>query len=92
MAKYVNKNVLRNLILSSSDKEYGKTTVQGILKSLLEPLMEQQSPEGLVLMKLSSTDGVQSVLKRLEFSDVKMYCYGDNLVNNKIIIERFGCI
>ncbi|MBQ2644446.1 HAMP domain-containing histidine kinase [bacterium] len=85
MAKNNNKNALRNLILTSSYKEYGRQTVQGILRSLLEPLMEQPSPEGLLLMKLSDTEGISSVLKRLEFSDVKMYSYCDNLVNNKII-------
>lgn len=83
------KNHLRDLVLTSSDKEYGRTTIQGILKSLLEPLMEQTSPEGLVLMKLSNTKGIESVIKRLEFSDVKIYSYCDNLVSNKIInIEK----
>ena len=80
-----NKNVLRDLVITSSDKEYGKQTVQGILRSILEPLMEQPSPEGLVLMKLSNTEGISSVIKRLEFSDVKMYSYCDNLVSDKII-------
>ena len=89
MAKINNKNLLRDLVLTSSDKEYGKQTVKGILRSLLEPLMEQPSPEGLVLMKLSDTDGISSVIKRLEFSDVKMYSYCDNITSNKIInIEK----
>ncbi|MCR5261753.1 MAG: HAMP domain-containing histidine kinase [Candidatus Gastranaerophilales bacterium] len=79
------KNVLRDLVLSSSYKEYGRQTVQGILRSLLEPLMEQPSPEGLLLMKLSDTEGISSILKRLEFSDVKMYSYCDNLANGKVI-------
>jgi signal transduction histidine kinase len=86
MAKKTNKsNELRNLVLVGSDKEYGKQTIQGILRSMLEPLMEQPSQEGLVLMKLSSTEGISSIIKRLEFSDVKMYCYCDNLANEKII-------
>lgn len=84
-----NKNVLRDLVITGSDKEYGKQTVQGILRSLMEPLLEQPSPEGLVLMKLSNTEGINSVIKRLEFSDVKMYSYCDNLVSDKIInIEK----
>ena len=86
MTKKINKiNELRNLVLASSDREYEKQTVQGILRSMLEPLMEQPSQEGLVLMKLSNTEGISSILKRLEFSDVKMYCYCDNLANDKII-------
>ncbi len=86
MTKKINKvNELRNLVLAGSDREYEKQTVQGILRSMLEPLMEQPSQEGLVLMKLSNTEGISSILKRLEFSDVKMYCYCDNLVNDKII-------
>ncbi|MGN0015303.1 MAG: sensor histidine kinase [Candidatus Gastranaerophilaceae bacterium] len=84
-----NKNVLRDLVITGSDKEYGKQTVQGILRSLLEPLLEQPSSEGLVLLKLSNTEGINSVLKRLEFSDVKMYSYCDNLAGDKIInIEK----
>lgn len=84
-----NKNVLRDLVITGSDKEYGKQTVQGILRSLMEPLLEQPSPEGLVLMKLSNTEGINSIIKRLEFSDVKMYSYCDNLVSDKIInIEK----
>ena len=86
MTKKINRvNELRNLVLASSDREYEKETVQGILRSMLEPLMEQPSQEGLVLMKLSNTEGISSILKRLEFSDVKMYCYCDNLANDKII-------
>lgn len=85
MSKINKKNVLRDLVITSSDKEYGRQTIQGILRSLLEPLMEQPSPEGLLLMKLSNTDGISSVLKRLEFSDVKMYSYCDNLATGKII-------
>lgn len=90
MAKYSNnKNTLRNLVLSSSDKEFGKQTIKGIIRSLLEPLLEQPSQEGLVLMKLSEIDGISSTIKRLEFSDVKMYCYSDNLISNKIVnIEK----
>ena len=59
MTKKINKiNELRNLVLASSDREYEKQTVQGILRSMLEPLMEQPSQEGLVLMKLSNTEGI----------------------------------
>ena len=33
MVKYVgNKNVLRDLVITGSDKEYGKQTVKGILR------------------------------------------------------------
>ncbi len=87
-----NKNVLRDLVITSSEKEYGKQTVRGILRSLLEPLLEQPSPEGLVLMKISNTDGIASVIKRLEFSDVKMYSFCDNLVSDKIINVEKGDI
>lgn len=83
------RNILRELVLTSSEKEYGKQAIQGLIKSLLEPLMEQTSSEGLVLMRLFNTDGISSVIKRLEFSDVKIYSYCDNLAGNKIInIEK----
>lgn len=83
------KNLLKNFILRNSEKEYGKQSVQGIIKCILEPLMEQISSEGLVLMRVFNTDGIASVIKRLEFSDVKIYSYCDNLAGNKIInIEK----
>lgn len=83
------KNLLKNFILQNSEKEYGKQSVQGLIKSLLEPLMEQISSEGLVLMRVFNTEGIASVIKRLEFSDVKIYSYCDNLAGNKIInIEK----
>lgn len=90
MAKFSNtKNVLKDLVLTGSEKEYGKQTIKGIIRSLLEPLLEQPSQEGLVLMKLSGTDGIASIIKRLEFSDVKMYSYCDNLTSGKIVnIEK----
>lgn len=90
MVKFANnKNVLRDLVITGSDKEYGKQTIQGLLRSLLEPLLEQPSSEGLVLLKLSNTEGIGSVIKRLEFSDVKMYSYCDNLASDKIVnIEK----
>ena len=90
MAKFSNtKNVLKDLVLTGSDKEYGRQTIKGIIRSLLEPLLEQPSQEGLVLMRLSGTDGIASIIKRLEFSDVKMYSYCDNLTSGKIVnIEK----
>lgn len=83
------RNILRELILASSDREYTKLSIQGLVRSLLEPLMEQSFSEGLVLLRLFNTDGISSVLKRLEFSDVKIYSYNDELSGNKIInIEK----
>ena len=83
------RNIVREVVLTSSEKEYGRQAIQGLVKCLLEPLMEQTSSEGLVLMRLFNTDGISSVIKRLEFSDVKIYSYCDNLAGNKIInIEK----
>ena len=90
MAKIpLKRNVLRELILTSSEREYGRHSIQGLVRALLEPLMEQTSSEGLVLMRLFNVDGISSVLKRLEFSDVRLYSYCDNLAGNKVInIEK----
>ena len=83
------RNILRELVLTGSEKEYGKSAIQGLLRALLEPLMEQTSSEGLVLLRLFNTDGISSVLKRLEFSDVKIYSYSDKFSGNKVInIEK----
>ena len=65
MAKIpLKRNVLRELILTSSEREYGRHSIQGLVRALLEPLMEQTSSEGLVLMRLFNVDGISSVLKR----------------------------
>lgn len=79
------RNILKELILAGSDREYTKSSIQGLVRSLLEPLMEQSFSEGLVLLRLFNTDGISSVIKRLEFSDVKMYSYNDEISGSKII-------
>src|SRR5574344_218361 len=86
MTKFLNKkNTLQDLIFAGSETSYGKTTIQGMFRSLVEPLLEQSSSEALVLLRLFDTDGIYSVIKRLEFSNVKIYSYCDNLVSQKII-------
>ena len=88
MAKIPSKrNILRELILTGSDKEYSKSSIQGLVRSVLEPLMEQSVSEGLVLLRIFNSEGVSSVIKRLEFSDVKIYSYCDELAGSNRIIN-----
>lgn len=72
------KNLLREFILKGSSKEYSKQTIIGLFRSMVETILEAQSQEALILYKLNNTDGLSSVLKRLEFSAASVYSYSNN--------------
>ena len=83
------KNTLLNFILNDSSKEYSKQTIIGLFRSILEPLIEAPSQEGLVLFRLNDLEGVSSVIKRIEFSGAAVYSFNDNLNSDKILnIEK----
>lgn len=83
------KNTLQNFILNDSSKEYSKQTIIGLFRSILEPLIEAPSQEGLVLFRLNDSEGVSSVIKRIEFSNATVYSFNDNLNSDKILnIEK----
>lgn len=73
-------NTLRKYILDNSVKEYRKETVNGLFRSILEPLISNQKFEACVLFRLFDLNEKTSVLNRLTFSNVKMYSFSDKLI------------
>ena len=78
------QNYLRELIDSQGNRFLSKRALGCLVRSALEPLLD--SPEaGVVLYRIINKDGLQGLLKRLEFSDVESFDYSDN---SKNLIEK----
>lgn len=72
-----NFNKLHQYILDNSLKDYHKKTVNGLFRSVLEPVIANQNFEACVVFRLFDTDEKLSSIKRLEFSNIKIYSYSD---------------
>lgn len=78
------QNYLRELIDSQGNRFLSKQALRCLVRSALEPLLD--SPEsGVVLYRIVDTDGLQGLLKRLEFSDIESFSYADN---SKNLVEK----
>ncbi len=85
------KNILRDYIIDEYTKEYSKQTIIGLFRSIVEPVVEAASQESLVLLRLFDTDGLSSVIKRLEFSSAKVYSFCEELKTDIIAnVEQDG--
>ncbi|MDD3237196.1 MAG: HAMP domain-containing sensor histidine kinase [Candidatus Gastranaerophilales bacterium] len=79
------KNTLKSFILNGSSKECSKQTIVGLFRSIVEPLVEAPSQDGFIAFRLLDTKGMEASIKRLEFSNAKIYSFNDTLTSNKII-------
>lgn len=105
------KNRLKDLIYIQENKPYNEQTVKGLFRSIVEPILginEAGSVKSLVLCRLEekSKSDFHSILKRLEYSNSKVYDFSDaaigkfeNVLKEKIwnktefiyvLAERFG--
>lgn len=75
----LNINQLRTFIFEKSDKEYGKQTINGLFRTIIEPLIDNNRENANVFLRLKDTSEVKSVIKRLTFSDTKIYSFSDTL-------------
>lgn len=71
------KNLLQDFILRESPKEYSKQTITGLFRSILEPLTEIPNQESLVLLKLNEPENMGSVIKRLSFTEAKIFYFSN---------------
>ncbi len=85
------KNLLKDLILKESEKEYSKQTIKGLFRSILESVIYDSSQGALVLMKVQNCGNISSLLKRLQFSQAKIYSYNDDLGDDFQNIEKKNC-
>ena len=75
-------NTLQKYIFEYSVKEYRKETVNGLFRSILEPIISNQKFESCILFRLLDLKDKESYLKRLEFSGAKVLNFSDSLENN----------
>ena len=81
-ANFRQKNLLRDLIYLGQTRPVNKQTVKGLFRFALEPLLEAQTQKAVVLVRLFDTQGLDGVLKRLEFTNAEVYSF-DNMTKGE---------
>ena len=78
------QNYLKELIETQSNRFLTRQALKCWVRSALEPLLD--APEaGVVLYRIENKDGLQGLLKRIEFSEIESYSYSDDSGN---LIEK----
>ncbi len=70
------KNLLKEFIFNNGMNQTSEQTVKSLLRSIVEPVIENNS-DGVVLVRLFDTKGLDGLLKRLEYSKAGLYFYSD---------------
>lgn len=88
------QNYLKELIETQGNRYLTKRALKCLVRSAIEPLLD--TPEsGVVLYRIERKDGLQGILKRLEFSDIDSIDYSDksaNLVEKVWANTEFVCV
>ena len=88
------QNYLRELIESQGNRFLSRQALKCLIRSAVEPLLD--APEaGVVLYRIDNKDGLQGLLKRLEFSEVESHSYSDdskNLIEKVWANTEFLCV
>ena len=78
------QNYLKELIDTQGNRFITKQALKCWIRSVVEPLLD--TPEvGVVLHRIEKKDGLQGILKRLEFSDIESHSFADN---SKNLVEK----
>ena len=88
------QNYLKELIESQGNRFLTRQALKCWIRSVLEPLLDEPDT-GVVLYRIDNKDGLQGLLKRLEFSDVEAYNYSDdskNLLEKVWANTEFICV
>lgn len=87
------QNYLKELIESQGNKFLSRQTLKCLVRSALEPLLD--APESaVVLYRIDNREGLQGLIKRLEFSEIESINYSDesgNLVEKVWANTEFLC-
>ena len=71
------QNYLRELIESQGNRFLTRQALKCWIRSAVEPLLD--TPEaGVVLHRIENKEGLQGLLRRLEFSEVESISYNDD--------------
>ena len=74
MAKYIKgKNRLKDLIYIQENKPCSTQAIDGIIRSMAEPLFENAEEKGIVLYRFADKNKYAGILKRLEYTSVDVY-------------------
>lgn len=88
------QNYLRELIETQGNRFLTIQALKCLVRSVLEPLLDE--PEaGVVLYRIEHKDGLQGLLKRLEFSEIESVDYSDksdNLLEKVWANTEFICV
>lgn len=88
------QNYFKELIDTQNNHPLTRQTLKCLLRSVVEPLLD--APEsGVVFHRVENKDGLQGLLKRLEFSEVEAIDYTDNsgnLVEKVWANTEFVCV
>lgn len=78
------KNELKNLIYIQENKSSNEQTINGLFRSIIEPVLEK-NVEGLILLRLEerSKNNFNGILRRLEYASTKVYDFSDNCLSDK---------
>lgn len=74
-----NYNTLQVYLLDFSIKNYKEETVNGLFRSILEPIVSNQKFEGCVFFRLKDLKEKDSLIKRLSFSNANLFGFNDLL-------------
>ncbi len=88
------QNYLKELIETQGNRFLTRQALKCLVRSAVEPLLD--APEaGVVLYRIDNKDGLQGMLRRLEFSDIESISYSDdskNLVEKVWANTEFVCV
>lgn len=88
------QNYLKELIETQGNRFLTKQALKCLVRSVLEPLLD--TPEvGVVFHRIEQKEGLQGLLKRLEFSDIEAVDYSDksgNLIEKVWANTEFICV
>lgn len=88
------QNYLKELIEAQDNKFLSRQTLKCLVRSALEPLLD--APEsGVVFYRIDNKEGLQGLIKRLEFSEIESINYSDdagNLVEKVWANTEFICV
>ena len=78
MAKFIKgKNRLKDLIYIQENKPISKDSVDGMIRSMLEPLFENSEEKGVVLYRFANKNEYGGLLKRLKYTSAELYDFSD---------------
>ena len=88
------QNYLKELIETQGNRFLTKQSLKCLVRSVLEPLLDEPEPS-VVLYRIEQKDGLQGLLKRLEFSETDVVDYSDksaNLIEKVWANTEFICV